>query len=254
MNQHIASLCLLACSLAATQVHAQCTGTQIRNGGTAETATISFANLNNGQGLSVTVAGRNLTCTATTQASNVRTFYVSGTVPANCTASGTLTGWTAAAGAGASQAVFTSTATGNVTNISTSGNFGTVSTVDGAQGLEALLTGSLLCARPGPGYTGDPADRWQEQHRSGGLLFDFKRGVGHPVDPEKQVGTYSFTGTGQASLVTHNYGGAITFSWRVFLQAAPNTYSFCNTTNTEVVRALVIANAGVSGSGCASFP
>lgn len=253
MKAPLTTVIAAACSLLASHALADCTTNQVLSAA-AETATINFNNLNNGQGLSVTVAGRSLTCTATTNATAVRTFFVAGTVPANCTAAGTLTGWTAAAGANSSTAVFTSTTLGNVSNISTAGNLGTVTTVDGTSGLQGLLTGSLVCGRPvAGGYTGDLADRWQEQHRTGGQLFDFKRGVGHPMDPEKLVGSYSFGGTGTSSVVTHTYGSS-SFSWRVFLQAAPNTYSFCNAAGQEVVRAIVTANAGISGSGCATFP
>jgi hypothetical protein len=111
-----------------------------------------------------------------------------------------------------------------------------------------------LGVRPAAGYPGAAGDRWQEQHRAGGQLWDFKLGVGNPMDPESQVGTYSFSGNGASSAVTHTYS-ATAFTWRVYLFSSPNTYSFCTAAGVEHVRAFVIAGAGSSGNGCGgSFP
>jgi hypothetical protein len=119
--------------------------------------------------------------------------------------------------------------------------------VNGAN-LSALLNNSLVCGRPGAGYTGSPNDRWQEEHIGGGVLFDFKLGVGHAVDPRKQVGTWSINNPE----VTHNYSGGGSFTWTVHLQDNGSPpYSFCSG-GTEVVKANITAN---SGSGCGgNFP
>ena len=120
--------------------------------------------------------------------------------------------------------------------------------------LTAFLPGKLVCGRPAAGYPGGvgSTDRWQEEHRAGGQLWDYKLGDSSTVDPRKQVGTW----TVGSNAVTHTYS-ASTFSWSVHLISG-TTYSFCNNPNvdvpgTEFVRAYIIADPG---TGCATtgFP
>jgi hypothetical protein len=68
----------------------------------------------------------------------------------------------------------------------------------------SFITGATICAARG-------SDRWQEFHASGGALIDFKRGAGHPVDPTRQVGTW--TANDADSTVTHTYGPQSSFTW-----------------------------------------
>jgi len=113
--------------------------------------------------------------------------------------------------------------------------------------LNALIPNSLVCGRPGTNYPGDASDRWQEEHLVGGVLYDYKLGDGHPVDPRKQVGTWSISG----KKVIHTYG-AYSYSWTV-QPISGNTYRFCKEdTNEEHVVAFIGPN---TGSGCGgSFP
>lgn len=87
--------------------------------------------------------------------------------------------------------------------------------------LTSLLTGNMVCASHG-------GDRWQEEHRVGGQLWDYKKGPGDPIDPEEQVGTWTITGaTGHAAgLVNYMYSGGSTYSYTVF-NNGNGTYSFC---------------------------
>lgn len=121
--------------------------------------------------------------------------------------------------------------------------------------LTTLLTGNTVCGRPGASYPGDAADRWQEEHVSGGTLFDYKRGPGHPVDPRTQVGTWLVSATtirSQPAAVKHTYSPTTVFNWIVFgpTTNVPGTsvYSFCTAgaAPVEHVRAFVIG----SGAGC----
>lgn len=238
---------------------AQCTTGQLTSTGSTETGTVTFTGLNAGQ--SVTVGGLTLSCTTgNPNGPAVATFFANlvngasgNAVPSGCAAPSSLSGWSSGARSGQRVTFASSTPNADVTDLPVSGTFTSVSRVQGSFSLSSLLSGSLVCGRPAAGYTGNAADRWQEQHRAGGQLWDYKLGPGHAVDPEKQMGTYGFTGTGTASRITHTYGSTA-YSWGVFLQAAPNIYSFCNGTS-EVVRARVVASGGVSGSGCGgSFP
>lgn len=67
--------------------------------------------------------------------------------------------------------------------------------------------------------------QWQEYHQPGGSLIDYKKGPGHPVDPTKQVGSWSTSGTGASSVVTYNYGSGGTYSYEVHLSGG--TYTLC---------------------------
>ena len=85
--------------------------------------------------------------------------------------------------------------------------------------LNNVFVGNTVCAVRG-------TDRWQEFHRSDGALFDYKLGLTHPVDPTKQVGSWSITGTGNNARMEYNYGSGGTYSYQVF--DAGGAYSFCN--------------------------
>ena len=118
-----------------------------------------------------------------------------------------------------------------------------------------LLTGKVLCGRPGSSYPNAADDRWQEEHHANGDLFDYKRGPTHPTDPRTKVGTWNLGGSRLAPSVTYAYGPTTAFSWRVFGPTlnvpGSSVYSFCTTTGTaQHVRAYIITSA----TGCSSFP
>jgi hypothetical protein len=60
--------------------------------------------------------------------------------------------------------------------------------------LRTLIEGNTVCASVG-------ADQWQEQHRVGGGLWDYKKGPDDPVDPSAQVGKWDI----DANEVTYFY-------------------------------------------------
>ena len=101
--------------------------------------------------------------------------------------------------------------------------------------LSTLFTGSTVCATRG-------TEKWQEQHRSGGTLWDYKKGPTDKVDPSKQVGTWSIA----ANNITHSYTGGASYTYSIH---GPNggPYSFC-TGSTEVV-----SGASITG-GLTSCP
>lgn len=85
------------------------------------------------------------------------------------------------------------------------------------------LSGKTVCAISG-------SQKWQEYHQAGGTLIDYKKGPSDPVDPTKTVGSWSTSGTGANSVVTHNYGSGGTYSYKVHLNGAQ--YSLCGVTNS----------------------
>jgi len=100
--------------------------------------------------------------------------------------------------------------------------------------LTNFLQGNTVCVPNGSGGW-----RWQEQHRAGGQLWDFKRGSS-TVDPTDQVGTWSAT-NGANAQVTHAYTGGGSFSWAVW-DNLNGTHSFCG--STEIVATI---KSGISG-------
>jgi len=127
--------------------------------------------------------------------------------------------------------------------------------------LSTAITSKLVCGRPGANYPGLPAtssDRWQEEHpltsgqSTSGPLYDYKLGPGNPVDPRKQVGTWSFDTTDPLTVtkITHSYtaGAPFIYTWDVRLAASPNTYSFCKGSEEHVV-AFIVPNTNVGCGG-----
>src|SRR5882672_137722 len=82
--------------------------------------------------------------------------------------------------------------------------------------LRTLVEGSLVCGRPGPGFGGNPSDRWQEEHRVGGQLWDYKKGPSDPVDPSEQVGSWEIQG---GNVVSSHYASGGSFTYSVHLVA-----------------------------------
>ena len=84
--------------------------------------------------------------------------------------------------------------------------------------------GNTVCVSNGSGgWT------WQEQHRgigtvTTGQLWDFKLGT-NPMDPTEQVGTWTVSGTGGNTVVTHSYLGGSSFTYSV-CQSGVN-FGFC---------------------------
>jgi hypothetical protein len=89
--------------------------------------------------------------------------------------------------------------------------------------LTALLTGNSMC------------QTWpevaQEQHVSGGVLQDYKRGPFDAVDPTTTIGSWFIIGEGPRTTVNYTYGST-SFYYRVFLVTGNagetgSTYDFC---------------------------
>jgi hypothetical protein len=117
----------------------------------------------------------------------------------------------------------------------------------GSQNLTDALTGRTVCvAKAGGGWEN------QEEHVAGGTLRDYKKGPTDPVDPSETVGTWSISGTGASTSVTHNYGSQ-SYTWFACTTKSngkPVTgdpISFCSSaTGSSVVNATLKA----IGSGC----
>jgi hypothetical protein len=90
--------------------------------------------------------------------------------------------------------------------------------------LVTLISGNTVCASVGN-------DQWQEQHRAGGQLWDYKKGPNDPVDRTKQVGTWGIN----TNNVTYSYTGGASYTYSVHGPSG-GPYSFCTGIGgTEVV-------------------
>ena len=97
------------------------------------------------------------------------------------------------------------------------------------EAMTTLLQGNTVCV---PAVT-QPTMEAQELHQAGGALVDYKRGPTDTVDPSKQVGSWTVTGTSSRGFfVTHNYGGDTQFGYSVW-DNNDGTHSFCSA-NPEV--------------------
>ena len=88
-------------------------------------------------------------------------------------------------------------------------------------------------------------ERWQEQHRSGGQLWDYKQGPTDAVDPTTQVGTWSTA----ANEVTYSYNGGSSYTYSIH-EEGTGLYSFC--TGGVVIVSGAEFRAGLTS--CASAP
>lgn len=104
--------------------------------------------------------------------------------------------------------------------------------------LVGLLNNKMVCVKnTDVSKTGSTPWYNQEWHQAaapsstGGQLWDYKMGSGHPVDPSKQIGSWNITtntaGAGGANCaVSYNYtDGNITFNYNVFQNGT--TLTFC---------------------------
>ncbi len=102
------------------------------------------------------------------------------------------------------------------------------------------LNERLVC-----GSSATNSDTWQEEHQSGGDLWERARGASDPIDHSRKVGTWS----GNGSTVTYNYTGGSSFTFSVYADnASPSGTSvdvaFCNG-NVLVATAIVRENTSI---------
>jgi hypothetical protein len=100
--------------------------------------------------------------------------------------------------------------------------------------LQNLLPGNTVCATRG-------ADKWQEQHRLGGQLWDYKRGAGDLIDPTRQVGTWSIGGPANRE-VTYSYTNGPSFTFTVH-EAGGSLYNFCSGSAASITAATILTGS-----------
>lgn len=96
--------------------------------------------------------------------------------------------------------------------------------------LTNTITGSTVCIAKSGGWES------QEQHRTGGQLWDYKLGSSSTVDPTKQIGTWAVAGNGAQSIVTYTYGAQV-FPYKVCRVGTTASYGFCPTAGGSTIMA-----------------
>lgn len=99
--------------------------------------------------------------------------------------------------------------------------------------LENLISGNTVCATRG-------AEKWQEQHRAGSALWDYKKGPTDKVDPSKQVGTWDIA----SNEVIYSYTGGGSYVYSVHGPVG-GLYSFCSG-GAEIVSGAMFLPGSVS--------
>ena len=98
------------------------------------------------------------------------------------------------------------------------------------QDVQAALENKFVCAQRAPGSN---TDTWSEEHgpiSGGGILTEYAKGPGDPVDPRKAVGTWSVLANNSAgATVRYNYTGdsSSPYTWSLF-SLGSNSYLICS--------------------------
>lgn len=119
--------------------------------------------------------------------------------------------------------------------------------------IQAALENKFVCAARAPGGN---LDTWSEEHGTlvgGGLLTEYAKGPGDPVDPRKQVGTWTVVGNNTASaVVKYSYTGdaGSPYSWSLFFLGG-SVYHFCSIDgSTPIATAHITALPVNAGNPC----
>lgn len=104
--------------------------------------------------------------------------------------------------------------------------------------LPGALTNNTVCAKSG-------GDSWQEYHQSGGALIDYKKGQNDPIDPTKQVGTWSIVGTGSNTRVHYDYGSGGVYEYSVHLNGG--IYTLCGVGSAPTLDVTIMPGQGSCG-------
>jgi hypothetical protein len=101
--------------------------------------------------------------------------------------------------------------------------------------IQAALENKFVCAHRTSGN-----DTWSEEHgllSGGGILTEYAKGPGNPVDPEKAVGTWA-VGTGSfGATVIYNYTGDAggPYTWSLFQIPNTSSYLFCQANGNSAI-------------------
>ena len=100
-----------------------------------------------------------------------------------------------------------------------------------ASQLQSLLNNTLVCAYKSDADPSDANQRWSEEHRTGGDLWEFGPGSNSTIQPPGDVGSWgtSTSGTTGEPVVDYDYGtgGSYSYQLREYPTPSPTMYVFC---------------------------
>ncbi|MBM4296935.1 MAG: hypothetical protein FJ143_04270 [Deltaproteobacteria bacterium] len=122
----------------------------------------------------------------------------------------------------------------------------------------------LICAQKMGAISGN--DRWSEEHRASGELWEQGRGTTSKIHPPTKVGAWKAVevtkgkGKGEVKspvedLVRYDYSGGSSFSWSVYEKnvSGTKTYTFCDSTETKVIATATIKAPNPSSTNACGF-
>jgi hypothetical protein len=118
---------------------------------------------------------------------------------------------------------------------------------DSPNELKDVIKNKLVC---GTAITGN--DKWQEEHRPNGDLWERAKGPEDPVDPSHLVGTWHIenrggtTGNERDDWVCYEYSGGDTFCFRLY-EIGEDKYSFCDESGNPVATAVFYNRSAADG-------
>lgn len=107
----------------------------------------------------------------------------------------------------------------------------------------SVIAGKLVCAHKGT--PAKPGARWSELHQPSGTLTEWARGVGDPVDPRHDVGSWSVNSS--TGVLTYAYTGDASYSYQLFDDGG-GKYSLCDAQNGTFVATIEKVVVNPSGN------
>ena len=130
-----------------------------------------------------------------------------------------------------------------------------------ASEITARFQNQLVCAQKMGAISGN--DRWAEEHRSYGELWEQGQGTKSKIHPPTKVGTWKAveeskgksTKSATEDLVRYDYSGGSSFSWSVFEKdaAGTKTYTFCGNNATQVIATATVKTPNPNSTNACGF-
>ena len=133
-----------------------------------------------------------------------------------------------------------------------------------ASEITSVFQNQLVCAQKMGAISGH--DRWAEEHRASGELWEQGKGSTSKIHPPTKVGSWKAVeltkgkGKGEVKspvedLVQYDYSGGSSFTWSVFEKnvGGTKTYTFCDSTETTVIATAVVKTPNPNSTNACGF-
>ena len=130
--------------------------------------------------------------------------------------------------------------------------------------ISSTFQNQLICAQKMGAISGN--DRWAEEHRASGELWEQGKGTTSKIHPPTKVGSWKSVeltkgkGKGEVKspsedLVQYDYSGGSSFTWSVFEKTVggTKTYTFCDSNETTVIATATIKSPNPSSTNACGF-